>query len=213
MNTGTKYGYARVSSKTQENNSSLKSQKHELLNQGIAKENIRTEVGSAAGELKKRPIFYHLITQELKTNDVLVVTKFDRCTRNTKEFLQFRHMLYDRKINFIALDLPHSDDPSVNRFMGSTLSALAEFENDRRRQRQMEGIAVAKKLGKYKGRKTVITKNLINNVKNLKENSNLSVTQIAKLTGMSRPTIYKVLKNKLGYVSNRLVKDEKKNEY
>jgi len=42
----------------------------------------------------------------------------------------------------------------------------------------------------------------------LKENKNLSITEIAKVIGVSRPTIYKVLKNELGYVSNRLVKPE-----
>ena len=40
----------------------------------------------------------------------------------------------------------------------------------------------------------------------------LSVTQIVKITGRSRNTIYKVLKEHLGYVSNRLVKLEEKNE-
>ena len=57
-----------------------------------------------------------------------------------------------------------------------------------------------------------ITKVLIAKVKDLKENSNLSVTQIAKLTEKSRATIYKVLKNELVYVSNRLVKQEGINE-
>jgi DNA invertase Pin-like site-specific DNA recombinase len=70
----------------------------------------------------------------------------------------------------------------------------------------------AQKEGKYAGRKTLITKTLINKVKDLKENSNLSVTEISRFIGISRPTIYKVLKNELGYVSNRLVKQEETNE-
>ena len=49
-------------------------------------------------------------------------------------------------------------------------------------------------------------------VKDLKENKHLSVTEIARLIGISRPTIYKVLKEHLGYVSNRLVKPEQTNE-
>jgi len=58
----------------------------------------------------------------------------------------------------------------------------------------------------------VINKALINKVKDLKENSNLSITEIARVIGISRPTIYKVLKNEFGYVSNRLVKQEEKND-
>jgi len=55
---------------------------------------------------------------------------------------------------------------------------------------------------------------LIQKVKDLKEKKSLSVTEISKVLGISRPTIYKVLKNELGYVSNRLVKkiDKGKNE-
>ena len=48
---------------------------------------------------------------------------------------------------------------------------------------------------------------MIQKVKNLKENKNLSVTEIAKVLGISRPTIYKILKQELNYVPyNRLVK-------
>jgi len=53
---------------------------------------------------------------------------------------------------------------------------------------------------------------LIQKVKHLKESKNLSVVDISKLTGVSCPTIYKVLKEHLGYVSNRLVKQEETNE-
>ena len=90
--------------------------------------------------------------------------------------------------------------------MATTLSAMAEFENNRRKERQKQGIRAAQKKGKYQGRKTVINQTLIQKVKHLKEIKNLSVTDISKLTGVSSPTVYKVLKEHLGYVSNRLVK-------
>jgi len=57
----TKYGYARVSFKSQEDNSSLKGQKEELIKNGILEENILVEVGSAANEIKNRPVFQTLI--------------------------------------------------------------------------------------------------------------------------------------------------------
>ena len=131
-----------------------------------------------------------------------MVTRIDRCSRNTLEFLKLQDNLFQRSITFVALDIPHSNDLAVNKLIATSLSAIATFENDRRKERQRQGISAAKGAGKYKGRKTVINKALISKVKNLKENSNLSVTQIAKLTEKSRATIYKVLKNELGYVSN-----------
>lgn len=89
-----RYGYARVSSKSQEENSSLKSQKQEFLKLGVPKKNIRIEVGSAADNISERPIFYNLIDNELKENDLLLVTKIDRCSRNTLEFLKLQEKLF-----------------------------------------------------------------------------------------------------------------------
>ena len=157
----TKYGYARVSSKSQENNSSLESQKLQLIENGIVEKHIVLEVGSAATEIKNRPIFQTLINQTLQEGDVLMVTKIDRCSRNTLEFLKLQDILLKRKIELISLDLPHSDDPSINRLTATTLSSIVEFEYNRRKKRQAAGIRAAKKKGKYQGRKTIIDKTLI----------------------------------------------------
>ena len=207
-----KYGYVRVSSKTQESNSSIESQKQQLIQNGIEEENIFVEIGSGANEIKNRSVFQTLINQKLKENDLLMVTKIDRCSRNTLEFLKLQDILFKKNITFVALDLPTSVDLATNKLMATTLSAMAEFENNRRKERQKQGIRAAQKKGKYQGRKTVINKALIQKVKHLKETKNLSVTDISKLTGVSCPTIYKVLKEHLGYVSNRLVKQEETNE-
>lgn len=207
-----KYGYARVSSKSQEANSSVESQKQELVGNGVLESNITIEVGSAANEIKNRPNFQNLIENVLKEGDTLVVTKIDRCARNTLEFLKLQDILFKRKIQFISLDFPYSEDLNINKLISTTLSSIAEFETNRRKERQMQGISAAKKAGKYRGRKTVIDDKLISEVKHLKQQKMLSVTQIVKITGRSQNTIYKVLKYHLGYVLNRLVKLEETNE-
>ena len=212
MELNNRYGYVRVSSKTQETNSSIESQKQQLIQNGIEEKNIFVEIGSGANEIKNRSVFQKLINQKLKENDLLMVTKIDRCSRNTLEFLKLQDILFKKNITFVALDLPTSVDLATNKLMATTLSAMAEFENNRRKERQKQGIRAAQKKGKYQGRKTVINKTLIQKVKHLKESKNLSVTDISKLTGVSCPTIYKVLKEHLGYVSNRLVKQEETNE-
>jgi len=134
---------------------------------------------------------------------LLLVTKIDRCSRNTLEFLKLQEKLFKKSVIFIALDLPYSNDMAVNKL-------IATFENERRKERQRQGIAAAKKAGKYAGRKTVITKKLIAEVQDLKEKKNLSITQIAKVTGRGRNTISKILKEELNYIPyNRLVKNDK----
>ena len=210
-----KYSYIRVNSKSQDSNSSINYQNEQLIQNGIQPENIRIEVGVANNEIKNRLVFQKLIQEELKSNDLLMVTKIDRCSRNTLEFLKLQDILFKKNITFVALDLPTSIDLATNKLIATTLSGIAEFENNRRKERQKQGIRAAQQEGKYTGRKSIINQTLIQKVKNLKENKNLSVTEIAKVLGISRPTIYKILKQELNYVPyNRLVKATKgeKNE-
>ena len=126
-----KYGYGRVSSKSQEVNSSLESQKQELVRNDILESNIIMEVGSAANEIRNRPGFQNLIQNVLKEGDTLVVTKIDRCAWNTLEFLKLQDILFKRKIQFISLDLPYSEDLNINKLISTTLSSIAEFETIR----------------------------------------------------------------------------------
>ena len=122
-----KYGYVRVSSKSQEENSSLELQKQELLKNGIKIENIRIEIGSAANEIKNRPVFKKLMQEELQPNDLLMVTKIDRCSRNTLEFLKLQDILFKQNITFVALDLPTSVDLATNKLMCRDVARFSLF--------------------------------------------------------------------------------------
>jgi DNA invertase Pin-like site-specific DNA recombinase len=66
MQINKKYGYIRVSSKSQESNSSIKSQKEQLIQNGIQPENIRIEVGSATNEIKNRPCLSKVNSRRIK---------------------------------------------------------------------------------------------------------------------------------------------------
>lgn len=145
MKINKKYGYVRISSKSQESNSSIESQKQLLIQNGIEEENILVEVGSAANEIKNRPVFQKLMNEKLQENDLVMVTKIDRCSRNTLEFLKLQDIFFKRNITFVALDLPTSVDLATNKLMATTLSAMAEFENNRRKERQKQGIRAAQK--------------------------------------------------------------------
>ena len=191
----------------------MEAQKDKFIRLGVPVKNIRVEVGSAADKIQDRPVFYHLIDDELKEKDLLLVTKIDRCSRNTLEFLKLQERLHKKGVTFLSLDLPYSNDIAVNQLISTNLAAIATFENERRKDRQWQGIQAAKKNGKYLGRRTVIDKKLISQVQDLKENKNLSITEIAKVTGLGRTTIYKVLKEELNYIPyNRLVKNVNQEE-
>ncbi len=82
---------------------------------------------------------------------------------------------------------------AVNKLIATQLAAFADFENQRRRERQRQGIKAAQERGVYFERKTVIDEKLIKKILEYK-NKNLSITEISKLKGHSRTTIYKALK-------------------
>lgn len=81
-----------------------------------------------------------------------------------------------------------AENSPSSELISTALAAIAEFETARR--------------------KSVITKDLIKTVEKYKD-LGVSVTEIARISGKSRSTIYKVLKEELGYTSNRLVKNDK----
>ena len=81
---------------------------------GVPEKNIRIEVGSAVNNIKDRPVFYNLIDNELTENDVLFVTKIDRCSRNTLEFLKLQERLHKKGVIVISLDSPYASDMAVN---------------------------------------------------------------------------------------------------
>ena len=154
---------------------------------------------------------FKLINQILKEGDFLAVTKLGRCSRNTLSFLQLKNQLAEKGVIFWVLDLPRDylENSPSSQLISTALAAIAEFENARRKERQRLGIEAAKRQNKYVGRKSVITTNLIQKVKDYKK-LGVSVSEIARITGKSRSTIYKVLKEKLGYVPNRLVPKKQK---
>ena len=72
-----------------------------------------------------------------------MVTKIDRCSRNTLEFLKLQDILLKKNITFVALDLPTSVDLATNKLIATNLSGIAKFENARRKERQKQGIRAA----------------------------------------------------------------------
>jgi DNA invertase Pin-like site-specific DNA recombinase len=87
----------------------------------------RVEIGSADDPIRKQPIFYNLIEDDLKENDLLFVTKIDRCSQNTLDFLKLQDKLFKKSVTFISLDLPYSNDMGVNKLIATNLAAIATF--------------------------------------------------------------------------------------
>ena len=85
----------------------METQKQEFIQKSVTEKNIRVEIVSAADKIEDRPVLYHLIDHELKEDDLLLVTKIDRCSRNTLELLKLQERLYKKGVRFISLNLFH----------------------------------------------------------------------------------------------------------
>lgn len=125
-----------------------------------------------------------------REGDTLIVTRLDRLARSVGDLHRIIERLTEKKVAFRCLNQSGVDtDTSTGRLMLSVLGAVAAFENDIRRERQMEGIQKAKLAGKYRGRPATID---ANRVKELRE-TGMGPAQIAREMGIGRASVYRML--------------------
>ena len=140
-------GYARVSSVGQ----SLDVQLEKLKGCDKVFKEKRSGVDTGRPALKQCLEF-------LRDGDTLLVTKIDRLARSTSDLYRIVSELAEKGVSFKVLDDPSIDTTSrTGKLVMGILALIAEFENDIRRERQMDGIAKAKDRGVKFGRKRELT--------------------------------------------------------
>lgn len=188
-------GYARVSSKEQ----NLERQKELLLKSGVDK--IFSEKVSGAS-LDNRPELSKLLSI-LRFDDTVVVTELDRLSRKADDITYIMNEIQKKEADLEVLNLPmtKTEDKNLNKLLNNMIleiyKYIAESEREKIRERQRQGIEIAKKQGKYKGRKKKYSKSspqLVQAFKLIDEGE--SIRQAAKATGMNFETLRKYLKNR-----------------
>lgn len=181
-----KIGYARVSTFDQH----LDTQVASLQSAGCSV--IRSEKISGKSMSGRKEL--ELILEFIRPGDTLVVTRIDRLARSVRDLQNIIHELKAKGADLLITEQSINTRSSEGNAFIAMLGVFAEFENNLRRERQAEGIARAKEKGRYKGRKTVITTDLINAVRErMREPGNKSA--IARDLGISRTTLYRALKS------------------
>jgi DNA invertase Pin-like site-specific DNA recombinase len=175
-------GYARVSSVGQ----SLDVQLEKLKDCDKVFKEKRSGVDTGRPALKQCLEF-------LREGDTLLVTKIDRLARSTSDLYRIIATLADKGVSFRVIDDPSIDTTSrTGKLVMGILALIAEFENDIRRERQMDGIAKAKERGVRFGRKTRLIPEAIGQIRELRE-AGLTVPAIIERTGFSKASIYRAL--------------------
>ena len=155
------WGYARVSS----NEQNLDRQIEALHKMGVADREII--VDKTSGKTLDRPGYQALREQLLRSGDTLVVKSLDRLSRNKQHIRQELEYFRAQHIRVMVMDIPTTmidlqDGQEwiidmVNNVLIEVMASFAEQERRMIKERQAEGIAVAKKKGKHLGRPRILS--------------------------------------------------------
>ncbi len=91
----------------------------------------------------------------VRLGDTVITESISRIARSTKDLLNIIEVLTQKQVEFISLKENIDTTTPQGRFMLTIFAAMAELERESILQRQREGIAEAKKAGKYKGRQPI----------------------------------------------------------
>ena len=183
---GQRIGYVRVSSFDQNPDRQL---------EGIPMARAFTD--KASGKNTQRPELNRLLAF-VREGDTVVVHSMDRLARNLDDLRRVVQGLTKRgvRIEFVKehLTFTGEDSPMAN-LMLSVMGAFAEFERALLKERQREGIHLAKQRGAYRGRKRSLTVEQIAEMKQLLATGGQKA-QVARDMGISRETVYQYLRLK-----------------
>ena len=175
-------GYARVSSTGQD----LAVQLEKLAGCDKVFKEKRSGVDTGRPELKR-------CLEYLREGDTLLVSKIDRLARSTSDLYRIVSQLADKGVSFKVIDDPSIDTSSrTGKLIMGILALIAEFENDIRRERQMDGIKKARERGTRFGRKPLLVPETIQQVRKLRK-SGKTVPEIMRQTSLSKASVYRAL--------------------
>ena len=131
----------------------------------------------------------------VREGDTVYIHDFSRLARSTKDLLDITDQLQQKKVNLVSNKENLDSSTATGRLMLTMIGAISEFERANLLERQKEGIAIAKKDGRYKGRKAVsIDDNTWNKYYAMYLSRELTKVQLADKLGVSRPTLDKLIK-------------------
>ncbi|MEZ8103415.1 recombinase family protein [Vibrio bivalvicida] len=181
---GQRIGYIRVSSFDQNPDRQL---------DGIATD--RNFIDRASGKSIERPQLEEML-QFVREGDTIIVHSMDRLARNLDDLRTLVRNLTSKGIDIQfckeQLTFTNNDSP-MSQLLLSVMGAFAEFERALLKERQKEGIEIAKRQGKYRGRKRSLDEAQIAELK-VRANAGEVRSTLAKEYGISRETLYSYLR-------------------
>jgi DNA invertase Pin-like site-specific DNA recombinase len=185
---GQRIGYVRVSSYDQNADRQL---------EHLDADRVFTD--KASGKDADRPQLRALIAYA-REGDTIVVHSMDRLARNLDDLRRIVQQQTKRgiRLQFVKENLTFTgEDAPMADLMLSVLGAVAQFERDLIKERQREGIALAKQRGAYRGRKKALSGEKLADLRR-RADAGEKKARLAREFGISRETLYQYLRQETG---------------
>lgn len=129
-----------------------------------------------------------------REGDVIYVAEFSRLARNTKDLLNLIEHLNNKGVEVKSLKEQLDTSTSTGKLMITMLAAISEFERGLMLERQKEGIEIAKRKGKYKGRAKIKKPQNYDVVMADYYNRRITAKRAMELLNLKRTTFYKLIR-------------------
>ena len=213
-----KYGYIRVSSKTQDEERQIQA----LFSYGVSRENIFIDKASGKNFIDREN--WEKLMAKVIVNDIIVIKELDRLGRNNNEIKDTFELLKNKRVflEFIEQPILNTANKSelemelLHPIILHLLGYFAEKERVKIRQRQREaynvletdkkGRKISRKKGKVVGRPNKIENLTTEQKRYIKAwiDKSIKLRDCIKLTGLSSATLYRIKQN-MGNVDKRKI--------
>lgn len=190
------YGYARAS--TNEDKQDIGRQKRELVAMGIKEHNIFWEYESGSHEDREK---LQQLLATAKSGDTIACTEVSRLSRSTKQLCEILEMIEERKLKLIVggfiVDCTGNEIDPMTMGMLRMMSVFAQMEREITIQRIKSGMENARAKGKHIGRNKTTLDDIPQTFFRYYpkfSNGGINLSEFARLTGLSRNSVYKYLR-------------------
>lgn len=165
--------------------------------EALQKHNIdKWYIEKVSGKDTNRPKLQEML-DFARENDTIYIHDFSRLARSTKDLLEIIELLQTKKVHLVSNKENIDTSTPTGKLMLTMLGAINEFERQNMLERQREGIEIAKREKKFKGRKeVVIDEKQFQELLDKYNTRQITKTKFAEMLKVSRPTLDKIIKER-----------------
>ena len=185
----TKVGYVRVSAADQNEARQLEAFKGLGL--------YKTYIEKISAKDANRPLLKEML-EYVREGDTVYIHDFSRLARSTKDLLDIAEGLDRQGVKLVSMKENFDTSTPTGRLMLAMIGAINAFERECLLERQREGIAIARREGRYKGRKEVARPADWDEVYGLYMSRRMTAREAMRRLGLKKSTFYKFAKGERG---------------